>query len=217
MLKRLLNRLRRDRGQHLATVRIDFFPQDQVTPRIHWHNTHDPEGETVPLVVHLYARILFELAELNKVNEAWRLMKHLDLVCRKVAQTMAAAEGAPRPRLNLAAPLTLAATPQGAPQRTYEGKFHRHADGRYRLDFKGSLGKEDFYLPGAFLALLQSCLEQLTDPALNRLCASLARLHAYYRDPERLDFWDSGTLAAAPLFALAEAPAPPPPPEPEAE
>ena len=51
MIKRLLERFRQDRGLHKATVRVDFSPQNQVTPHILWHRSEDPEADTVPLVV----------------------------------------------------------------------------------------------------------------------------------------------------------------------
>ena len=58
MIKRILERFRRDRGLHKATVKIDFYPQDEVTPHIFWHRSQDPENDTIPLVVFSYARIL---------------------------------------------------------------------------------------------------------------------------------------------------------------
>jgi hypothetical protein len=194
MIKWLFERFRRDRGRHLATVRIDFSPQDQVTPSILWYQSQDKDP--VPLVVHLYARFLYELAELNKVQVARELMAFLDQVYQRVL----ACEGPPRrPRLNLGQ-LRLTQEPTGAAVRTYRAEFYRSHDGQYRLEFQGSLGKESFYLPGAFLALLQSCLDQMDDVPLRRLSLALSRLHTYYRF--RRDFWDGGALAAGPTFAL---------------
>ena len=65
MFKRLLERFRQDRGLHKATVQVDFFPENQVTPQILWLSSNSPEADTVPLILHVYARILYELAELN--------------------------------------------------------------------------------------------------------------------------------------------------------
>jgi hypothetical protein len=84
--------------------------------------------------------------------------------------------------------------------RTYQAELYEFKGGGYRLEFQGSLGKEGFYLPGAFLALLQSCLDNLGDDALRRLARGLMRLHLYYR--YRRDFWDGGSLTSGPLFAL---------------
>lgn len=196
MIKRLLERFRQDRGLHKATVRIDFFPQDQVSPKIFWHRSQDSEMDTTSLVVFFYARILYELAELNEVRVARQLIDWLDPVCRQVS----AAPGPPkRLRLNLG-PVRLVTEPAVPVVRTYQAEFYQFRAGGYRLDFRGSLGKESFYLPGAFLALLQSCFNQLGDAALGQLARALERLHAYYR--YRRDFWEGGSLHAGPLFAL---------------
>ncbi len=196
MLRDLLDRLRRDRGVRKATVHVDFFPQNLVTPSIFWYQSPDRQGDTVTLVLHLYARILYELAELNEVRVARELM---DFVHR-VSGRILIPEGPPgRPRLPLGK-LRLAPAPPLAPERSYQAEFYQHQDGHHRLEFQGSLGKESFYLPGAFLALLKSCLENLEDELLTRLARGLNRLHEYYR--YRRDFWEGSSLSAAPAFAL---------------
>jgi hypothetical protein len=196
MLKRLLERFRQDRGLHKATVRIDFSPQNLVTPQISWLSSNSPEADTIPLVLLVYARILYELAELNEGRVARELIRFLDRVCERVLDR----DGPPRrPRLPLGQ-LKLEADPGQPAARSYQAEFYEFAAGGYRLDFQGSLGKEGFYLPGAFLALLQSCIDHLGDDALVRLVQGLARLHLYYR--YRRDFWEGGALTAGPLFAL---------------
>jgi hypothetical protein len=196
MIKRLLERFRQDRGLHKATVRVDFSSQNQVTPQISWLSSTSPEADTVPLVLLVYARILYELAELNEGRVARELIRFLDQVCERVMDR----DGPPRrPRLPLGH-LKLGAEPGQPAARSYQAEFYEFAAGGYRLDFKGSLGKEGFYLPGAFLALLQSCIDHLGDDALRRLVRGLARLHLYYR--YRRDFWEGGALTAGPLFAL---------------
>jgi hypothetical protein len=84
--------------------------------------------------------------------------------------------------------------------RTYQVELYEFQGGGYRLEFQGSLGKEGFYLPGAFLVLLQSCLDSLGDGSLRQLARGVVRLHLYYR--YRRDFWDGGALTSGPLFAL---------------
>ncbi|MFZ5447827.1 MAG: hypothetical protein ACOZFS_04215 [Thermodesulfobacteriota bacterium] len=196
MFKRLLERFRQDRGRHKATVRVDFFPQNQVTPHIFWLNSQDPEGDTVPLVLLIYARILYELAELNELRVARELIRFLEQVCDRVMDS----DGPPRrPRLPLGQ-LQLTEEPGRPAMRTYQAELYELRSGGYRLEFQGSLGKEGFYLPGAFLALLQSCLDNLKDETLNRLAQCLVRLHLYYR--YRRDFWEGGALTSGPLFAL---------------
>ena len=117
MFKRILERFRQDRGLHQATVRVDFFPQDQVAPQIFWHYSLDQESDTVPLVVFVYARILYELAELNETRVARELIEFLEQVCERV---QASAGHAKRPRLPLGQ-LKLGAGPVGAPGRTCGG------------------------------------------------------------------------------------------------
>ena len=196
MIKRLLERFRRDRGIHKATVRIDFFPQDQVSPNILWHRSLDADLDTITLLTLIYARILYELAEMNEVRVARELMDFVEQVCQKIS----AATGPPkRPRLPLGQ-LSVAQEAAVPAVRTYQAEFYQLHDGIFRLEFRGSLGKESFYLPAAFLMLLQSCLDSLGEEALLRLARVLGRLHTYYR--YRRDFWEGGALSAGPIFAL---------------
>ena len=196
MFKRLLERFRQDRGLHKATVRVDFSPQNQVTPQISWLSSTSPEADTIPLILLVYARILYELAELNEGRVARELIRFLDQVCDTGAGRRRPAPAAPP------APgrIVLAPEPGQPATRSYQAELFEFQGGGYRLDFQGSLGKEGFYLPGAFLALLQSCLDSLPDDALRRLTRGLARLHLYYR--YRRDFWEGGALTAGPTFAL---------------
>jgi hypothetical protein len=196
MIKRILERFRQDRGLRKAMVRVDFFPQDQVAPHIYWFHSQDPESDTVPLVVFVYARILYELAELNETRVARELIEFLEQVCDRV---QAKAGSSKRPRLPLGK-LRLVAEPTAASVRSYQADFYQLQTGGYRLEYQGALGKESFFLPAAFLALLQSCLDSLGDGPLTQLARALGRLHAYYR--YRRDFWDGGALAGGPVFAL---------------
>ncbi len=196
MIKRILERFRRDRGLHKATVRIDFYPENQVTPHIFWHRSQDPETDTIPLVLFSYARILYELSELNEVRVARELIGFLDQVCKRVLN----GDGPPRrPRLPLGQ-LRLISDPGLPAVRSYQLEFYELPGGNHRLEYRGSLGKAGFYLPGAFLALLQSCLDHLGDETLGKLARGLRRLHDYYRF--RRDFWDGGALTSGPAFAL---------------
>lgn len=198
MFKRLLERFRPDRGLHKATVRIDFFPQNQVTPHILWLRSQEPNADTIPLIIFFYARILFELGEMNEVRVARELIKFLEKICQRVL----VGEGpAGRPRLPLGE-IRLAQEPEAAAVRTYQAEFYELQGGGYRLEYQGSIGKESFYLPGAFLALMQYCLDKLEDEPLRQLARGLGRLHSYYR--YRRDFWDSGALIAGPIFALGQ-------------
>jgi hypothetical protein len=196
MFKRLLDRFSQDRGRHTATVRIDFFPQNQVLPQIFWLGSRAANDDPIPLVLMIYARILYELAELNEMRVARELIRFLEQVCLRVTD----GDGPPR-RVHLPlGQLQLVAESQEPAERSYQAELYELKDGSYRLDFQGSLGKEGFYLPGAFLALLQSCLERLEDDPLRRLVRGMVRLHLYHR--YRRDFWEGGALTAGPLFAL---------------
>ncbi len=198
MIKRITGWFRREPGLHKATVKIDFYQQDRVTPRIIWHRDGDREADTIAVVVFGYARILFELSELNEVRVARELMVFLDKVCQRV---LAGSETPQRPHLPLGQ-LHLVKDPGLPAVRSYQVDFYALPEGDYRMEYRGALGKEGFYLPGAFLALLQSCLDHLGDEALRQLARRLLRLHDYYR--YRRDFWEGGALASAPAFALGK-------------
>lgn len=200
MIKRLVSlweRLRRERGRLIATLKVNFYPNKTVTPSLAWHDGPGEDQDPVALAIFLYARILFELAELNETRTAKELMAFL----AQVAERLSAAEGR-YPRLALPlGELRLEEAPQGEPpSRNYQADFYRLRDGQLTLKFQGSLGKEGIYLPATYVVFLQYCLNRLDDEALQRLARSLSRLHSYYKF--RRDFWDSMALTAGPAFAL---------------
>ncbi len=202
MIKRLQDFwewLRRDRGQLKATVRVEFYLNKGVTPTVTWNDSDDPGHDTVTLTLFLYARILYELAEINETRTAKELMGFISQVVDKVLMD----EGPPnRPRLPLGG-LHLEEEPPVEPvSRAYQADFYQLQDGQYRMDFKGSLGKEGVYLPAAYVVFLQDCINRLEDEALRRLAEGHRRLHAYYKF--RRDFWDSSALTTGPVFALGE-------------
>src|SRR5512140_1945526 len=131
MIKRILERFRRDRGLHKATVKIDFYPQDQVTPQIFWHRSQNPEKDTIPLVVFSYARFLYELAEINEVRVARELIAFLDQVCKRVLTN-----GGPprRPHLPLGQ-LRLVSDPGLPAVRTYQVEFYELPGNVHRLEY----------------------------------------------------------------------------------
>ncbi|MBM4295468.1 MAG: hypothetical protein FJ126_11295 [Deltaproteobacteria bacterium] len=198
MIKKLLDRFRRDRGLHKATARIDFYANDLVYPSILWHRSQDPQNDAIPLVVHLYAQVLYELAELNKVQVARQLMEFVEQVRQRL--TVPGEEPARRLRLPLGQLQYCTEPPMAPAVRTYQAEFYQLQGDQCRLDFRGSLGKEELYLPGAFLALLQFCLDDLGDEPLRNLVQGLGRLHLYYRC--RRDFWEGSSLNTGPAFAL---------------
>ncbi|MEJ2672549.1 MAG: hypothetical protein P8168_10195 [Deltaproteobacteria bacterium] len=120
MFKRLLERWREERGRHTATVRVDFFPQDKVSPHIFWLSSQDPDGDTVPLILLFYARILYELAELNELRVARELIGFLDQVCGRVLDS----DGPPRRPLLPLGQLQMTEEPGRPPLRTYPAELY---------------------------------------------------------------------------------------------
>jgi hypothetical protein len=203
MIKRLQEiweRLRPNRGRLKATVAVDFFPNKAARSRVNWHDTLPPDRDTVTLAIFFYARILFELAELNETRVANELITFLS----QVVELVLTDDGPPnRPRLPMGELTLQEEVLPEPPSRSYRADFFHQEDGQYRLDFKGSLGKEGVYLPATYVVFLQECINDLDDEALRRLTHSLGRLHDYYKF--RKDFWDSAALTAGPLFALGTA------------
>ena len=204
-------RLRGDKGRLRATVRVDFYPNRTAYPSLIWHNSVDQERDSVSLAIFLYARILYELAEMNETRVAKELMAFLGQVTNLVLTE----EGSPnRPHLPLGELTLPEKAPSEAPSRSYAADFFQHQDGQFRVNFQGSLGKEGVYLPTTYVVFLQDCINRLSDQTLQYLALSLRRLHEYYK--LRQDFWDSASLTAGPVFALSKRQLSPEPEEVEA-
>jgi hypothetical protein len=203
-LQELWGQLRRNQGRLKATVQVDFFPNKTARSRVDWHDAGNPDRDTVSLAIYLYARLLFELAEINETRVANELITFLSQVLDLVFTDA----GPPnRPRLPMGELTLREDPPSGSPSRIYRADLFQLEDGQFRMDFKGALGKEGVYLPAAYVVFLQECINGLDDEALRRLARSLRRLHEYYR--LRIDFWDSAALSAGPLFALGKGQLPP--------
>ena len=200
MIKRLQNfweRLRGDQGRLKATVRVEFYPHRTAYSSVVWHDSGAQERDLVGLAVFLYARILYELAEINETRVAKELMAFLSQVADLVINE---AKDPNRPRLPLGELTLPEQAPPEPPSRSYSADFFQQKDGQFRVSFQGSLGKEGVYLPTAFVVFLQYCLNRLPDEGLERLAQNLGRLHEYYKF--RKDFWDSTAVTTAPAFAL---------------
>jgi hypothetical protein len=196
-LQEFWDRLRRNPGRLKATVQVEFYRNKTARPSVDWHDSLKSERDTVSLAIFLYARILYELAELNETRVANELMAFL----AQVMDLVLSEEGSPnRPRLPLGELTMPAEAPVESPNRSYRADFYQQQDGQYRIDFKGSLGKEGVYLPATYVVFLQDCINSLDDEALRRLAQSLGRLHDYYK--YRKDFWDGTALSSGPVFAL---------------
>ena len=196
-LQELWERLRRNRGQLRATIRVDFYPHKTTRSRVVWHDTLNQERDTVSLAIFFYARVLFELAELNETRVAHELIAFLS----QVADLVLTEAGPPhRPHLPMGELTLQGEDSSGPPSRSYQGDFFQQEDGQFRMDLKGNRGKEGVYLPAAYVVFLQDCINELNDEDLHRLAQSLGRLHDYYKF--RKDFWESTALSAGPIFAL---------------
>lgn len=197
-LKEFWEHLGRDRGRLKATVRVDFYPHKAARAAVEWSDAAPADRDLVSLAIFFYARILYELAELNETRVANELITFLS----QVVDLVLAGEGAPhRPRLPLGElQLQTEAHPE-PPSRSYRAKLFQLQDGQCRLDFSGSLGKEGVYLPATYVVFLQDCINGLEDEALARLARSLKRLHEYYK--VKNDFWEGAALSGGPLFALS--------------
>ena len=196
-LQKFWERLRGTRGRLTASVEVDFYPNKTAHSRVVWHDQLNQERDTVSLAIFLYARILFELAEINETRVANELIVFLS----QVVDLVLTEEGPPnRPRLPMGELTLQEGPPSGSPSRTYRASFFQQEDGHYRMEFKGSLGKEGVYLPATYVVFLQDCINTLSDEDLRRLAQSLGRLHDYYKF--RKDFWEGTALSAGPIFAL---------------
>jgi hypothetical protein len=200
MIKRLQNfweRLQGDKGRLKATVRVEFYPYRTAYSSVVWHDSGAQERDLVGLAIFLYARILYELAEINETRVAKELMAFLSQVADLVINE---AKDPNRPRLPLGELTLPEQAPPEPPSRSYAADFFQQKDGQFRVSFQGSLGKEGVYLPTAFVVFLQYCINRLPDEGLERLAQNLGRLHEYYK--LRKDFWDSTAVTTAPVFAL---------------
>jgi hypothetical protein len=97
-LKEFWEHLGRDRGRLKATVRVDFYPHKAARAAVEWRDAAPADRDLVPLAIFFYARILYELAELNETRVANELITFLS----QVVDLVLAGEDAPhRPRLPL--------------------------------------------------------------------------------------------------------------------
>lgn len=189
--------MQRDQEVLKCQAQVQFTRDDMVSPHISWLKTQDPARDTVIFIVYYYARILFELAELNETRVANELLEFVKRISARLTHTGNgnAKLQIPLGKLRFSPELTQPA------QRVYESHFYEKPQGRHRLEFHNVIGKENFYLPASFLALLQLAINSLAPDQLAFLARSLERLHQYYR--YRRDYWEGTSLAEGPVFALS--------------
>ncbi|OPX19968.1 MAG: hypothetical protein BZ151_06535 [Desulfobacca sp. 4484_104] len=197
-MRKLFRFFRRDRESLQAILNIYFVSQDLMVPQIHWKKSQDYGTDTIRLLIYYYARILYELAELNENRVARELIDFVGRIAKRLLN-LAAAE--PRFKIPMGK-LQLAKSLEQPADRLYEAKFYALGNGSYRLDFQGVIGKENYFLPASVLGLLQFSIDSLETAYLTELSQGLEKLHYYYRF--RQDFWEGTSLVHGPRFALGK-------------
>ncbi len=195
-MKRFFGFWRRERETLNCRAEICFLADDTVVPQVAWQIAQPGPDDWLRLVLFYYARILFELAELNETRVARELMAFV----ARVGKRLAAPSGEAGKITIPLGKLRLGGEIKEPSQRTYRAALYANRQGGYRLEFNGALGKERFYLPASLLALLQHIISLLAPEHLERLTRGLDRLHLYYR--YKRDFWDSAALAEGPRLAM---------------
>lgn len=192
-MRSLLDFFRRDRERIICGISIHFLPDDQVVPLVDWRLKPVQERDWLQLLLFFYARIVFELAELNENRVARELMDYVKQIGQRLAEQGSLIQ-IPLGKLRFGQELRQASL------RTYKGRLLANRKGDCRLELEGAIGKEKFYLPASFLALLQLGINSLSEGGRMELANRLERLHRYYRF--KRDFWDSRAVVAGPLYAL---------------
>ncbi|MBM4289313.1 MAG: hypothetical protein FJ135_14430 [Deltaproteobacteria bacterium] len=195
-MKKIFGFFDRDPEKLKGKVFIHFIEDDQVVPRMEWHAGHITDGDWISFIIFYYARIMFELAELNEMRVARELMDFVTRVGRRLANP---ARNAGKFKIPLGK-LRYGQEVLQPSSRVYRAALYAKKSGSCRLDFTGVIGKEKFYLPASFLILLQHGIMHTGEESQERLGEALFRLNHYYR--YKRDFWDSASLTEGPNFAL---------------
>jgi hypothetical protein len=197
-MKKLFAFLNRDRETLKGRVLIHFLEGDQVVPQMEWHAGQMGDDDWIRFILFYYARIMFELAELNETRVARELMQFISQISGRLANPTKTSGKIQIPlgKLRLGKDLSQPSN------RIYQAALYAKKSGAYRLEFEGMIGKEKFYLPASFLVLLQYGILRIQENHLEQLAQSLARLNQYYR--YKRDFWNSIALTEGPGFALSQ-------------
>ncbi|HAY20673.1 MAG TPA: hypothetical protein DCY27_00585 [Desulfobacterales bacterium] len=193
-MKKLFRFFDRDRETLQSVALINFFEDDQVSAQVEWKTGKNGVEEWIRLILFYYARIMFELAELNENRVARELMGFIS----RIAARLSHASGKMQIPLGK---LRYEPNPTIPSRRVYQAMVFAKKNGSHRLELKSVIGKEKFYLPASFLALLQCGILHINDVSQAQLAHGLERLHQYYR--YKRDFWDSVSVTEGPAFALS--------------
>jgi hypothetical protein len=195
-MKKLFGFFNRERETLAGRVLIHFTEDDQVVPQIEWHVGQMGADDWIRLMLFYYARIIFELAELNETRVARELLQFVSQISGRLAKP---AKSSGKMQIPLGK-LRLGQELSKPGNRIYQASLFASSRGTFRLEFEGMIGKEKFYLPVSFLALLQYGILHLQEDHLKQLAQRLVRLNQYYR--YKRDFWNSAALTEGPSFAL---------------
>jgi len=195
-MKKFFGFWRRQRDTLHCRLRIHFLADDLVVPQVEWLQGQPTPEDWRRCLLFYYARVMFELAELNETRVARELLEFVNRLCGRL-QHLSEESGKitlPLGKLRLGSEVNLPS------QRTYQAELYLSRQGVPRLEFTRLLGKEKFYLPASFLVLLQYVINILPRRELAGLIQGLQRLHLYYQ--YKRDFWDSAALTEGPRLAL---------------
>jgi hypothetical protein len=195
-MRKLFGFLNRDREILKGRLVISFLEDDQVVPQMDWQAGQIGDDDWIRFILFYYARIMFELAELNETRVARELMQFVSQISERLANP---AKSSGKMQIPLGK-LRLGEELSHPTSRIYQATLYAKKSGAYRLDFESMIGKEKFYLPASLLVLLQYGIRRMQTENLANLARGLARLNQYYR--YKRDFWNSIALAEGPSFAL---------------
>lgn len=195
-MKKLFGFFNRERETLQGRVVIHFLEDDQAVPQIEWISGQMAEGDWIRLIVFYYARIMFELAELNETRVARELMNFVSQISKRMANP---AKNSGRIQIPLGK-LRLGRELTQPSNRVYQAALYAKKSGAHRLEFESMIGREKFYFPASFLVLLQYAILDMQENHLEELALRLTRLNQYYR--YKRDFWNSIVLTEGPTFAL---------------
>lgn len=197
-MMKLFGFFNKDRETLKGKAIIHFLEDDQVVPLMEWHVSQIGDDDWIGFMLFYYARIMFELAELNETRVARELMNFVAQISGRLANP---AKSSTRMQIPLGK-LRLGQVLSQPSSRIYQAALYAKKTGSHRLDFVSMIGKEKFYLPASFLVLLQYGIMNIKEENQAQLARGLARLNQYYR--YKRDFWNSIALTEGPSFALGQ-------------
>ena len=197
-MKKLFGFFDRDRETLKGKVVIHFLEDDQVVPRMEWNTGQIGDDDWIRFILFYYARIMFELAELNENRVARELMNFVTQISGRLANP---AKNSGKMKIPLGK-LRFGQDLSQPSNRIYQATLYVKKSGSHSLEFESMIGKEKYYLPASFLVLLQFGIMNIQEEYQAQLARGLTRLNQYYR--YKRDFWNSASLTEGPNFAMGK-------------